>query len=369
MRLLIASLSVLLFLFFAMEASAKIVFDSTREGVDGIYVMDDDGGNVKLLTDMLHPAIPRWSPDGKYIVFSRQTDKRNKRSRLFLIKADGTSIRQLTTLVGEATDSPGPFSPDGKSILFHRTERVNNKARHSLLVIDIESGQITKLIEDIVVTMPDWSPDGKHIVFSTSSAAGGAGGTLYIIGADGSNLRPLIPAQPEPLPGALVIHRWYPRWSPNGKRIVYIQTEYTWEPWPPHELALIRRAYRYRVCNAKGEHVQSLLIPKDWDLRGIDWMENGESVVFSGNKVKLNAPPDIEEPPTNIYKYHLATGKTTRLTEHLGIDHTLDWVSDSARAVSPAGKRPMQWGALRSFIPAYRVVFKAVSVSIKNLME
>ena len=119
----------------------------------------------------------------------------------------------------------------------------------------------------------------------------------------------------------------------------------------------------------KGSTFQSLLIPKDWGLRGIDWMENGESVVFSGNKVKLNAPPDIEEPPTNIYKYHLATGKTTRLTEHLGIDHTLDWVSDSARAVSPAGKRPMQWGALRSFIPAYRVVFKAVSVSIKNLME
>ena len=33
MRLLIASLSVLIFLFFAMEASAKIVFDSTHEGV------------------------------------------------------------------------------------------------------------------------------------------------------------------------------------------------------------------------------------------------------------------------------------------------------------------------------------------------
>ncbi len=70
MRLLIASLSVLIFLFFAMEASAKIVFDSTREGVNGIYVMDDDGGNVALLTDTLELDLPRWSSDGKYIVFS-----------------------------------------------------------------------------------------------------------------------------------------------------------------------------------------------------------------------------------------------------------------------------------------------------------
>ena len=72
-------------------------------------------------------------------------------------------------------------------------------------------------------------------------------------------------------------------------------------------------------------------------------MDDGKSVVFSANKVKLNAPPDLEEPPSNIYKYHLATGKTTRLTEHLGDDHTLDWIRDTAWAVSPAGKRPTQW--------------------------
>ena len=39
-----------------MVVNAKIVFDSTREGIEGIYVMDDDGGNVTLLTDMLHPV-------------------------------------------------------------------------------------------------------------------------------------------------------------------------------------------------------------------------------------------------------------------------------------------------------------------------
>ena len=143
----------LLFLFFAMEASAKIVFDSTREGVDGIYVMDDDGGNVTLLTDALEPDLPRWSPDGKYIVFDRNKDKWHRRNDpLFLMNSDGTDIQQLTTPPENGYDTAGPFSPDGKSILFCRRERVNNKAKHTLSVIDIESGQITKLIEDIVVT-------------------------------------------------------------------------------------------------------------------------------------------------------------------------------------------------------------------------
>ena len=108
-------------------------------------------------------------------------DKRNKRNcRLFLINADGTSIRQITTLAGEGTDLPGPFSPDGKSILFRRRDRVNNKERRSLWVIDIESGQTKKLTEGIIVTAPDWSPDGKHIViFNQWYRRRGWGNPLY----------------------------------------------------------------------------------------------------------------------------------------------------------------------------------------------
>lgn len=48
----IFSLFCLLFLLlFSSGASAKIVFGSTRNGIDGIYVMDDDGSNQTLLTE------------------------------------------------------------------------------------------------------------------------------------------------------------------------------------------------------------------------------------------------------------------------------------------------------------------------------
>jgi TolB protein len=52
------------------SASAKIVFESKRDGNYEIYVMDDDGSNIQRLTNnLLGDYSPRWSPDGKQIVF------------------------------------------------------------------------------------------------------------------------------------------------------------------------------------------------------------------------------------------------------------------------------------------------------------
>ncbi|MYB64542.1 hypothetical protein F4X73_07605, partial [Candidatus Poribacteria bacterium] len=96
--------------------SAKIVFTSSRDGTLGIYVMDDDGSNVKLLTDKLKPVAPRWSPDGKQIVFERRVFlDDSQRLHLFIMNADGTNIRQLTPPI-DGRDVHPSFSSDGASI-------------------------------------------------------------------------------------------------------------------------------------------------------------------------------------------------------------------------------------------------------------
>ena len=76
-------------------------------------------------------------------------------------------------------------------------------------------------ISDMRATFCDWSSDGKHIVFSRSVTVDG--GTIWIMGSDGHNPRPLIP---HPGPEGFVTHRLRPRWSPDGKQIVFRQTEY-----------------------------------------------------------------------------------------------------------------------------------------------
>ena len=97
-------LSILL-LFFSTVAGAKILFDSTRDGVRGIYVMDDDGSNITLLTNENRSYLPRWSPNGKLIVF-------NQSSRpLSLMNSDGTNIREITDLPEKGIGLGGWFFP------------------------------------------------------------------------------------------------------------------------------------------------------------------------------------------------------------------------------------------------------------------
>ena len=68
-------------------------------------------------------------------------------------------------------------------------------------------------------------------------------------------------------------------------------------------------------------------------------MENGKSIVFSAVEVKLNAPGKGMLHPYHIYKYDIATGRRTRLSEQTWENPSLDWISDDVLPVSPAGKK------------------------------
>ena len=350
MRLLLTVLCVMLLLF-STVASGKIVFDSTRDGVRSIYVMDDDGSNVIRLTDTLKPNLPRWSPDGKQIVFERRVKANDsQRVHLFIMNADGSNIRQLTE-PHAGYDSYPAFSPDGKSIVFSKYERVPVPnpippglvhiagGKDSVNVIDLKTGKVKK-ISDLGVNLPDWSPDGKHIVFSNVSTFGQSGSNIWIMDADGHNPRELLPP---PVPG---ISRYSPRWSPDGKQILYdiIQTRFEVIDNKGH---LIPLAFRFFIYDIKSKTSRQLLIPKDWKISGSAWMDNGRSIVFSAVETELNKPADGTPYLYNIYKYHIWTRKITRLTDHPGADGLLDWIDDHAHAVNPAGKKKVQWGTLK----------------------
>ena len=345
MHLLKVGFICLLVLLLSTIAHAKIVFGSNREGVEGVYVMDDDGSNQTLLTESetLIPYPGCWSPDGKQILFKGRGQARNG-NVVFLMNTDGTNIRQITADDGRYIGATS-FSPDGKSIVFDTRVRINDKQKASINVLNIATGKM-KEIADIGATHCNWSPDGKYIVFAEPLAVGGVGGTIWIMEAGGHNPRPLIP----PHEGAVTFHRWKPCWSPDGKQILFSQEEYTWEQVPDLGNALIPKAYRYIICDQKGENIKQLQIPKAWRPIGIDWMDDGKSVVFSTQDgIPLNEPipRGFVFPPGNIYKYHISTGKITQLTDHPGKDHTLDWISDDVLSVSAVGKKKVTWGVLK----------------------
>ena len=328
-------LIVLLLLGLATVAHARIVFYSVRDGIYGVYVMDDDGSNQTLLIDEFRPSSPSWSPDGRQIVFKISS------SVLCLMHPDGTNIRRLTEYDRDIYINRVSFSPDGKSLVFNRLVNDPGDWKDHIIVLNIETGEM-KEISDFWGLQTDWSPDGKHIVCA-EPFTDGVNNTIWIMEADGHNLRPLIPAAA--FDGEFTIRREFPRWSPDGQQIVFTQVEW--------KLAAgggrFFKAFRYMICNRNGANLRSLHIPKDMEGLNVDWMDDGESIVFSARAaIPLNQPlPNFEYPPPNIYKYHIWTRVMTRLTNHPGRDYGLDWISDDVLPVSPQGKKKVTWGTVK----------------------
>ncbi len=180
----------------------QIVFVSRRDGNSEIYVMNADGSNQRRLTT--NPSIdynPAWSPDGARIVFASRRDGR--RDDLYVINPDGGNLVQLTDNPGD--DFEPDWSPDGRQIVF-----VSNRLSRVDLYLMNADGSDVRRLTTTGARYPAWSPDGTRIAFISLR---GPKAEVFVIGVDGEEATQLTlyPA-----------HASSPDWSPDGTRIVYV---------------------------------------------------------------------------------------------------------------------------------------------------
>jgi dipeptidyl aminopeptidase/acylaminoacyl peptidase len=178
---------------------ARIVF--VRQG--DIYVIGADGSELTALTySAAEERLPRWSPDGKQIVFVRTIDGRGQ---LYLMNADGSKIRAL---VRSRYDDSGPsWSPDGRSIVFSRLLSADClDCPTAIERVALATGAVRRLTTGPSdnADFPAWSPDGTKIVFGSS-------GLEMITPAGGR------PSFVQTRPAAVA----QPRWSPDGTELAY----------------------------------------------------------------------------------------------------------------------------------------------------
>ena len=153
-----------------------ILFSSTRDGIQDVYVMDPDGSNVRRLTftegelGSSHTSMATWSPSGDLIAFSSDrpiegeaVDSR-RNSDVFLMNRDGGGIRRLT--LSPASDGQPDFSPDGAELVLV-SDRDGNLEIYTLSLDDGESRRLTEWEGDD--EFPDWSPDGSKVRVETDS--------------------------------------------------------------------------------------------------------------------------------------------------------------------------------------------------------
>lgn len=185
--------------------------------------------------------------DNGRIVYSAET---SNGVQLFTVRPDGSNVRQITTVQGDAVHAD--WAPNGRKLVFEFA----GETHAGIALINPDGSGLRDLTPTGIQGQPAFTPDGRHIVF-------GADDGIAIMRTDGTGRRQLTQT---PFPG--VGSDDDPNVSPDGKLVTFVRVK-----TPEVEQALFS-------MHLDGSHLRQLT-PYDLDV-GIkhDWAPDGSRIAI-----------------------------------------------------------------------------------------
>jgi len=192
-----------------------------REKRTGIFLITVKTGDEKLVVPLEGPIAnfdPTWAPDSKAIAYGYKTD-------VYVVKIEDGKLRRITApseerkIEGELEYHVRPvFAPDGGSVAYIAGRRI--------LATTIDGKETREIFhlknKKLDINIFDWSPDGRHIVFTPGNKE------IWCVATDGGE-----PFQIAGLPDdpGDETHAWLPKWSPTGDSIAFMVSREKYQYW------------------------------------------------------------------------------------------------------------------------------------------
>lgn len=234
---------------------------------------------------------PSLSPDGKHLAFFSEKDVFTL--DLFLANAEtGKIIRKLSSVTRNHeiddfsfNESAGTWSPDSRKFAFV----IFKKGKNRLAVVDVRRARITDEIElgNIVsFSNPEWSPNGRYIVFS--GLVEGIG-DLYLYDLRNENITRLTDGFSSKI---------HPAWSPDGNYIVYVDEEIN------SDRKTKKFSTSLKIIDIRTKEIQNLEVFPGADNLNPRFSHDGKTIYFLSNSDGFR----------NLFAYDLESDKVFRLT-------------------------------------------------------
>lgn len=297
----------------------KLAHSSVENKEQHIYVTDVNDGTTKKLVEM-QAREPVFSPDGSTIAFvqDRGLGRGEGDLGLWTVPSTGGTPRLLAA-AGKAT-SP-VWSPDGRMIAFvdaPRNKLINivelpNNPETAGKVTSIE---VPESAEEVTM-LAGWTPDNKIGLLITADRDY----SIFTLPAEGG----------QTAIAAAGCYAFQPRWSRDGKRIIYVK--------PPEEGE--NRFWRISLCSVPSGGGIGIPLPENHSgelVRQLPY-QSGNRVSPDGKMIVTSAytPADTaragEWPNSKIWKISLDGKEAMQITNKEGryADMCPSWSSDGSR--------------------------------------